>query len=120
KAQLEAKMSDIFRGLRDETTYPWRTSNLGRLFLMATINWQDALVQGLQEAGFPNVRSTHINLLRHIDLSGTRITEIAERAGITKQAVGQLVTACQKAGLVISAPDPDDRRAKVIMFTEQG
>jgi DNA-binding MarR family transcriptional regulator len=109
-----------YRGLAEDIQYPWRTENLGRLLLVALANWQEALVEGLREAGFSTLSTTHINLLRHIDLSGTRITEIAERARITKQAVGQLVVACAELDLVRTVCDPSDRRAKMVLYTELG
>lgn len=109
-----------YRGLDEDTQYPWRTENMGRLLLVATANWQEALVEGLRDAGFKNFSNTHMNLLRHIDLGGTRITEIAERARITKQAVGQLVMACVELDLVQTVPDPSDGRVKMVVYTELG
>ena len=61
-----------------------------------------------------------MNVLRHIDINGTRITEIAERSRLSKQAVGQLVTTCEAGKLVRIAPDPTDRRAKIVKFTDHG
>jgi DNA-binding MarR family transcriptional regulator len=109
-----------YRGLAEDTQYPWRTQNMGRLLLVALADWQEALVEALRHAGFSNLSTTHMNLLRHIDLSGTRITEIAERARITKQAVGQLVVACAEQDLVRTVPDPTDGRAKMVVYTELG
>lgn len=84
------------------------------------INWQDVLVRGLQAKGFRRFRASHMNLLRHIDVDGTRITEIAERARSSKQAVGQLVATCKAEKLVQTLADPTDRRAKIVTFTPQG
>lgn len=109
----------LYRGLREDNRHPWRSENLGRLLLVAVDNWQNALVRGLQEAGFRNFRSTHMHLLRHIDMGGTRISEIAERAGVTKQAIGKLIAACEKRGLVKTIDDPTDGRAKIVLFTKQ-
>lgn len=109
----------LYRGLRRDRRHPWRNENLGRLLLAAVDNWQNALVRGLQEAGFHNFRSTHMHLLRHIDMGGTRVTEIAERAGVTKQAIGKLIVACEKLDLVKTIADPTDGRAKIVLFTKQ-
>lgn len=108
------------RGLRLDPQHPWRHENIGRLLLSSVINWQDALVRGLQEKGFRRFRASHMNLLRHIDLGGTRITEIAQRARLSKQAVGQLLGACEAEKLVKTIPDPTDRRAKIVTFTNLG
>jgi DNA-binding MarR family transcriptional regulator len=109
----------LYRGLRKDRRHPWRNENLGRLLLAAVDNWQNALVRGLQEAGFRNFRGTHMHLLRYIDMGGTRITEIAERAGVTKQAIGKLIAACEKRDLVKTISDPTDGRAKIVLFTKQ-
>ncbi|MEX0923729.1 MAG: MarR family transcriptional regulator [Rhodovibrionaceae bacterium] len=112
--------SSLYRGLRKDKEPSFRTENFGRLLLVALNNWQESLAKGLQEKGFKDVRSSHISLLRHIDMDGTRITEIAERAGITKQAVGQLVKICTTLNLVTTKPDKVDGRAKIVIFTDHG
>lgn len=113
-------MPKLYRGLIKDRQPHFRTENLGRLLLMALTNWQDALVHGLRSEGHSSIRAAHINLLRHIDMDGTRVTEIAERAGVTKQAVGQLVGVCKDMNLVDTVPDPNDGRAKIVRFTEYG
>lgn len=65
-------------------------------------------------------RPAHMALFPHIDLEGTRQSTLAERVGITKQAVGQLVDDLQEAGVLARVPDPDDRRAKRVVFTAKG
>jgi DNA-binding MarR family transcriptional regulator len=107
------------RGLRSDPRHPWREENLGRLLLVAVHNWQNALVRGLQEAGFRDFRSAHMHLLRYVDVGGTRITEIAERADVTKQAIGKLIATCEKLDLVKTVADPTDGRAKIVVFTKK-
>jgi DNA-binding MarR family transcriptional regulator len=108
------------RGLRPDSEHPWRHQNIGRLLLASQINWQDALIRGLRENGFRNVRASHMNLLRHVDVDGTRITEIAQRSRLTKQAVGQFLVACEAQKLVKTSADATDGRAKVVTFTKLG
>lgn len=108
------------RGLRLDPQHPWRHENMGRLLLSGLITWQDVLVRGLQEKGFRRFRSSHMNLLRHIDLGGTRISEIAQRSRMSKQAVGQLLVACEAQKLVKTIVDPSDRRAKIVAFSKLG
>jgi DNA-binding MarR family transcriptional regulator len=105
--------------LRSDPKHPWREENLGRLLLIAVDNWQAALVRGLQKAGFRDLRDAHMHLLRYIDVDGTRITEIAERAGVTKQAIGKMIATCEKLNLVRTIADPNDGRAKIVAFTKQ-
>jgi len=59
-------------------------------------------------------------LFPHIALEGTRPSELAKRLGVSKQAVGQLVGELEAMGTVERRPDPDDGRAKRVVFTEHG
>ena len=120
KARGTSQPKVTTRGLKPDPQHPWRHDNIGRLLLSSVINWQDVLVNGLQDKGYRRFRASHMNLLRHIDVDGTRITEIAERARMSKQAIGQLVATCETQKLVRSIPDPTDRRAKLITFTHLG
>jgi DNA-binding MarR family transcriptional regulator len=66
------------------------------------------------------VSAAHIHITRHLSLEGSRLSELAESAGMTKQAMGDLVTQCEAWGLVQRTPDPLDARARRIVFTETG
>lgn len=73
------------------------------------------------EAGAPLLREAHTRLLPHIqDPAGVRITELARRLGVTKQAVQQLVADMLEAGVVKVLDDPDDARAKRVVLTDIG
>jgi DNA-binding MarR family transcriptional regulator len=69
-----------------------------------------------EEMGFEGLRAAHTNLFPHIDLEGTRLTDLAKRVGISKQAVGQLVDELEEMGALERVPDPQDGRAKLIRF----
>ena len=72
-------------------------------------------------AGGERPRTSHLALMPHIELQGgTRVTDLAAKIGITKQAVGQLVDDMERFGIVERVPDPDDGRAKRVCFTEAG
>ena len=66
------------------------------------------------------VRVAHTTLLPHVDLEGTRLTDLATRLGVTKQAAAQLVDELVEMGLLERAPDPGDARAKLVRFTKRG
>ena len=66
------------------------------------------------------VSAAHIHITRHVGLEGSRLNDLAECAGMTKQAMGDLVTQCEAWGLVERTPDPQDARAKRIVFTATG
>jgi len=65
-------------------------------------------------------RQAHTNLFPHIDHDGTRLTDLAKRVGISKQAVGQLVEELEAMGALQRVPDPSDGRAKLIRFKREG
>jgi DNA-binding MarR family transcriptional regulator len=60
-------------------------------------------------------------VLAHIDIAtGTRATVLAERAGVSKQAIGEVVDDLVSRGYVRRAPDPADARAKLVQLTRRG
>jgi DNA-binding MarR family transcriptional regulator len=64
--------------------------------------------------------ASHVHITRHLALEGSRLTDLAQRAGMTKQAMGKLVEQCEAWGLVERLNDPRDARAKRIVFTPVG
>lgn len=89
------------------------------LFKTARLLNEDGIARLRQLSGH-NLRVAHTSLFPHIDLDGTRLTELARRVGISKQAVGQLVDELQAMGALERVPDPSDGRAKLIRFSAQG
>jgi DNA-binding MarR family transcriptional regulator len=74
----------------------------------------------LKEAGHTDIRQGHGCVFRFIHEGGSRLTELAESSGLSKQAVGEVVDDLEKLGYVERAQDPEDGRAKVIRLTESG
>ena len=66
------------------------------------------------------VSAAHIHVTRHLAREGSRLTELAASAGMSKQAMGDLVTQCEAWGLVTREPDPLDARARRVCFTSTG
>lgn len=66
------------------------------------------------------LRPAHTRLLPHLTLEGTRLTELAAKLGVTKQAVGPLVADLEAMGVVATVADPDDARAKRVRLTPKG
>ena len=66
------------------------------------------------------IGAAHIHITRHLALDGSRLTDLAARAGMTKQAMSDLVTQCEAWGLVVREPDPHDARARQVRFTPTG
>ena len=109
----------------------WRQSHLGR-WLGDAMRRFDARVLQLMASneGVPlalanlaardQISAAHIHITRHLALQGSRLTELAQAAGMTKQAMGNLVNQCEAWGLVTREDDPLDARAKRVVFTETG
>jgi DNA-binding MarR family transcriptional regulator len=76
--------------------------------------------QRLTEAGHPVIRQGHGCVFRFIHEGGSRLTDLAESAALTKQAVSEVVADLERLGYVERAPDPLDGRAKVIRLTALG
>lgn len=105
-----------------------RQSTLQLLFKAARLVNEQALARVRAQAPAPSsasgpaveLRPAHAALFPHIDLDGTRLSTLAARAGISKQAVGQLVDDLEGQGMVERIPDPDDGRARLVRFTPLG
>ncbi|MET0339530.1 MAG: MarR family winged helix-turn-helix transcriptional regulator [Polyangiales bacterium] len=97
-----------------------RASTLQVLFKVARLLDERAVARVATKKGVPTLRRAHTSLLPHIALEGTRITTLAEKLGVTKQAVSQLVDELAALDVLARVPDPDDARAKRVVFTARG
>ncbi len=77
-------------------------------------------IERLRQRTKKPVRTAHTSLLPHIDLEGTRLTDLASRLGVTKQAAGQLVDELVVMGMLERVADPTDARAKLVRFSKRG
>ena len=109
----------------------WRLTHLGRLFGHAMRRFDERVLELMAHdvevplalsnlAARAQVSAAHIHITRHLAREGSRLTEMAERAGMTKQAMGALVDQCEAWGLVTRGPDPLDARARRVLFTADG
>lgn len=109
----------------------WRLTHLGRLLGHALRRFDErVLVLMARNALVPlalsnlaargQVGAAHIHITRHLAVQGSRLTDLAASAGMSKQAMGDLVDQCEAWGLVRRAPDPHDRRARQVLFTDAG
>ncbi|HYB30018.1 MAG TPA: MarR family winged helix-turn-helix transcriptional regulator [Solirubrobacteraceae bacterium] len=78
------------------------------------------LERRVAETPYTDVRITHGCVFGNIDPEGTRLTDLAERAFMTKQSVGEVVSDLEQRGYAERVPDPSDGRAKIIRLTERG
>src|SRR5919109_3358433 len=81
----------------------------------------DELYGQLHEKGYGDIRPAHGCVFGFIERTGgARLTALADRSGLTKQAVGEAVADLERLGYVERVPDPSDGRAKIIRLTERG
>jgi DNA-binding MarR family transcriptional regulator len=98
----------------------WRHGNIGRLLNNAVRHFEDRVIELLSNAGHKETTANHINATRHIDRQGTRLTDMAQRAAVTKQSMSELVEQLEVLGLVARKADPLDGRARIVYFTPAG
>jgi DNA-binding MarR family transcriptional regulator len=82
--------------------------------------FSEELTRRVAETRFSDIRITHGCVFGNIDPEGTRLTDLAERAFMTKQSVGEVVSDLEQRGYVERVPDPSDGRAKIIRLTGRG
>ncbi len=85
--------------------------------------WQwvrDQLYAGVVAAGYDDLNAAHVGLWRYPGLEGLRPSQLAERRGITKQSVNDLLGHLELHGYLLRVPDSADGRARVIRLTSKG
>jgi len=100
--------------------YDWRHDNTGRLLFDSTRRFQERALAIVNRQGYPEMRIAHMATTRHIDLAGTRIADLALRAGVTKQSMGEMIDQLAAMGFVTRSADGSDKRAKIVTFTPSG
>ncbi len=93
---------------------------MGRLLNNAVRRFEARVLELMGESGHVATRIAHVNLTRNLDVEGTLLTELARRASMSKQAMGELVDQCAELGLVRRRADPSDGRARIVTFTPAG
>jgi DNA-binding MarR family transcriptional regulator len=88
--------------------------NIGRLLQLALRDFQTRCAEKLHARGYTQLSATHLTILSYIDPTGTRIVTLAERAGMTKQSMGDLIRELEVHGYIERSPDPHDKRAVII------
>lgn len=96
---------------------PSGTDNFGNLFRDTTLAMQEMVAEELARRGFADLRPALLAVAQHIGADGTRITELAARAWLTKATVVHAVDELERLGYVTREPDPTDRRAKLVKAT---
>jgi DNA-binding MarR family transcriptional regulator len=94
--------------------------HVGQLLRDALARFEEELIGATPPFRGRELRPVHNHVLRHLDREGTRASVIAERSGLTRQGITQIVDELEEAGVVRREPDPADGRAKRIVYTAEG
>lgn len=94
--------------------------HIGQLLRDGLARFEQELIAASPLFAGRRFRPTHNHVLRHLDRHGTRASVIAERAGLTRQAITMIVDELEEAGVVRREPDPEDGRAKRVVYTAAG
>jgi DNA-binding MarR family transcriptional regulator len=103
-----------------QTTARQRPENLAILLREPFRAMSEELARRLAERGHPEVRYAHGAVFQFLDDTGTRVSDLAGRAQMTKQAMAQLVAHLEQHGYLERVPDPADGRAKLVRATDRG
>lgn len=91
------------------------------LLLYIPYRWlENRVIDALTEAGFGDITTAQMKIVQRIGPNGTRLTDLAEQAQVTKQTAGFLVDQLEKGGWVERVPDPADKRARLVRIAERG
>jgi DNA-binding MarR family transcriptional regulator len=94
--------------------------HIGQLLVHLTRQFQTELYARLLDAGIEGARVPHTHVTAYIRAEGSRLTDLATQARMTRPAMAELVDDLQRLGIVERRPDPSDGRAKLICLTDQG
>jgi DNA-binding MarR family transcriptional regulator len=94
--------------------------NFGVLLQRLSRDFERRARATLRARGHTRLQPSHQVVFASLGRTGTRLTDLAHRASMTKQAMGQIVDDLERLGYVERTPDPDDGRAKIVRFTPAG
>lgn len=96
------------------------SNNLGRLLREFSKDFERRIWMSLADRGYPDIRPAHSAVFANLGMGAVRVTELAERAQVTQQAMGKMLKELERMGYVTRNVDSGDKRAKDITLTERG
>ncbi|MFK4087586.1 MarR family winged helix-turn-helix transcriptional regulator [Kribbella sp. NPDC020789] len=78
------------------------------------------MVREMHRSGYPKLKQAHNAVFATLQWEGSRSADMAARAGMTRQSMGELVREMVALGILEMRPDPQDGRAKLVTYTERG
>jgi DNA-binding MarR family transcriptional regulator len=97
-----------------------RHRSLGRHLYTLYRIYDSRVLAGLHSAGFKDIRPVHTDIVRSVEVGGSRVTDVATRCNVTKQAAGQVIKELVLLGYVRQMTDRKDTRVRIVVFTEKG
>jgi DNA-binding MarR family transcriptional regulator len=94
--------------------------NFGVLLLIPYRHMEDRILQAVRDAGFTDVTLAQARVFQRLAPEGSRLTDVAAQAQITKQSAGVLVDELEKLRYVRRVADPTDKRARLIRIEPRG
>ena len=94
--------------------------NLGRLLNEFGRDYERRVMDILNQRGHPLIRPSHATVFANLSEGAVRVTELAERAHVTQQAMGKMLKEMERIGYIVRDIDGSDRRAKKIRPTQRG
>jgi DNA-binding MarR family transcriptional regulator len=102
------------------SSFPEEAGTLGALLRSPYRKLARRLYAEMAANGFPEIRQSHSVVFRHIAPGGSRLTDLAEVAGLTKQSMAYLLGHLAEHGYVKIGTDPEDGRARLVQLTKRG
>jgi DNA-binding MarR family transcriptional regulator len=96
------------------------STTLPRILREFSRDFDRSVTRKLRERGHESINLPHQIVFSNLGLGSTRVTELAERAQITQQAMGKTLRELENLGYIQRSVDPTDRRARAISMTDKG
>ncbi len=96
------------------------SNNLPRLLREFSRDFERRIWESLEARGYPDIRPSHSAVFANLGMGAVRVTELAERAQVTQQAMGKMLKELERMGYIARDIDAGDKRAKEIRLTERG
>ena len=93
---------------------------IGALLRVPAQAIQRRIIHELNAAGFEGLNLPHMAVLRYPSPDGARPGVLAERAGMSKQAMNRLLGSLEELGYLVRSDAPDEGRARLVRFTKRG
>jgi DNA-binding MarR family transcriptional regulator len=97
-----------------------RRTHVGRLLFELSRHFELESLERMRANGHPELTSAQKQVIVHLPLAGARLTDLAARVGVSKQAMMKLLDGLEVQGYVERTDDPHDARAKLVRFSRAG